>query len=176
MPNHVQHNIEFEGPADQVTALLNYIKGEEEGNLFDFNTVIPMPDALKGTTSPCPADDELVKLYGHSDWYGWACDVWGTKWGAYDTALTEDGLRFQTAWSTAPKVFVKLSELFPEVQMRIDFADEDIGSNVGQFTYKGGELLVELIGDMEDACRIWGYDYEEYKAEQEEWAAKDAVE
>jgi len=161
MPNHVQHVMELTGPSEQIVALLNHIKGEKDIDLFDFNNVIPMPDVLKDSTADGNTNAELVSITGYSDWYDWCCDNWGTKWGAYDTILTDDGkLLFQTAWSTAPNVFAKLSELFPEVKMVIDYADEDIGSNVGQLTYLGGMLTTEIVGGAEMACAIWGYDYD----------------
>lgn len=165
MPNHIQHNMTFIGPALKVTALLNHIKGKEEENLFDFNKVIPMPAALEGTTSHSYPDYELIAKYGFSDWYGWRLHNWNTKWGSYDASFSEEGIRFQTAWSTARPVFAKLSELFPDVEIIVEYADEDMGHNCGRLTYKGGDLTSELEGDLEEACRIWEYDYDEYLAD-----------
>lgn len=38
-----------------------------------------------------------------------------------------------------------LSERFPDVQFSYRYADEDIGSNVGEMTFLNGEILEEYI-------------------------------
>lgn len=165
MPNHVQHYVSFVGSAADIACLLNHIRNAESDTLFDFNNVIPMPAELEHTTSPSEPNEVLITKYGYSDWYGWKVNNWGTKWGAYETHLSDDGkLCFQTAWSTPEVIFAKLSEMFPTVEMTVDYADEDMGQNVGQYTYKGGELTNKFVGDLEEACRIWGYDYDDYIA------------
>lgn len=74
---------------------------------FDFQKICPMPEELKGTTSPtetvdtqaqadeinarCPgkaitADEaaERLRKYGAVDWYAWSLAHWGSKWPASD--------------------------------------------------------------------------------------------
>ncbi len=109
-----------------------------------------------------------VKKYGCSTWYNWHCQHWGTKWNACDPAWSPDGksLSFETAWSFAEPVFNKLAEKFPNIEMYVEFADEDIGNNCG--TWESSTLKADYVDDVEFACNVWGYDYEEYVREYEE--------
>lgn len=61
------------------------------------------------------------KKYGHKDWYGWACDKWGTKWNAYNVEYiahsdTKIVLSLQTAWNTPFPIWNKLEELGFEIK------------------------------------------------------------
>ena len=107
-------------------------------------------DAYLAKSGDAPKAMELGKRYHENSvkysaptWYEWCCNNWGTKWNAYnceraDTAKKE--LRFETAWSSVPSVIRNMSEKFPETEMEYSWADEDIGSNVGRMTVKGGEI------------------------------------
>ena len=110
-------------------------------------------------------------LYGHTDWYNWRIDNWGTKWNAYgyddgtDYSQT-DGLYCQTAWSAPHPVIERLAQMFPDVEMTHEWADEDLGSNCGRALYTGGECVEEYFPEndveaMEFACRVWDYDIAE---------------
>jgi hypothetical protein len=68
--------------------------------------------------------------------------VWGTKWNAYDQVVEpqEGWLKFDTAWSCPIPVLEALSKLHPEAEIRVQFADEDIGSNCGMLIIKGGQV------------------------------------
>lgn len=101
----------------------------------DFETLIKYMRALKQT--------------GHATWFTWAREKWGTKWNAYDAdRRSESVVRFDTAWSTPLPVIVALSQKFPADEIRIRWADEDFGNNVGDYTLKNGEPVAGgRIGD-----------------------------
>lgn len=100
-----------------------------------------------------------LELYGYSDWYTWSIDKWGTKWNAKDTYTTSEGeVVFQTAWSTPFQVLIELSKQYPEVILKIRFADESIGSNCGEYHLQKGEVIHEVEYDEIEACELWGYD------------------
>lgn len=85
--------------------------------------------------------DNIVK-YGAPTWYEWCCDNWGTKWNAYDCVEANNNeLEFCTAWSGVPALIKKMSEMNPDVKILYRWADEDIGSNVGEMTCKAGQIL-----------------------------------
>ena len=44
MPNHLMSKLHFSGEQKRIDEILEFIKGEE--TLFDFNTIIPMPESL----------------------------------------------------------------------------------------------------------------------------------
>lgn len=82
-----------------------------------------------------------ILTYGATTWYGWRLDNWGTKWEASgQERVNENTIRFQTAWSTPAPLIKTLSELFPDVKITMNYADEDIGSNTGVITAKNGKV------------------------------------
>ena len=116
MPNHCTHRLVINGPQEDVTRLVDLL--HDGDSPFSFNSLIPMPEELRGTSSPNGlTGKEMTKKYGHADWYGWAVSNWGTKWNAYEVNMRGvqsplellahaggDGTReveydFQTAWS-----------------------------------------------------------------------------
>lgn len=73
--------------------------------------------------------------------------VWGTKWNACEPQHdAEAGVaQFDTAWSCPEPVLTILSKRFPDEEIKVIYADEDIGSNCGTFTLKGGEVRASDI-------------------------------
>jgi hypothetical protein len=105
------------------------------------------------------------RLYGHRDWYSWSTSNWGTKWNAYSTNDNEDdGIYFETAWSTPYPVMLALSAKYPEVVINVRFADEDFGHNVGEYILQNGDVVEENIPEggsdeaYEMAAEITGYE------------------
>jgi hypothetical protein len=146
MPNWVTNKVVIIGTAERITEIVALLKGEDDSN-FDFNKVIPMPGEIKNTTSPCPKNVFLIAKYGSDNWYDWAHKNWGTKWNPsaqgephINTKGTRATYFFATAWSTPAPVIEKLAEKFPDVQIKVWYADEDRGQNVGWYTFKNGEL------------------------------------
>lgn len=84
--------------------------------------------------------DEYEQRFGASDWYDWQCSNWGTKWNANDVYWGDDNeyVSFNTAWSTPFNLFVSLSKKYPQATFEIEYADEDFGYNVGQYTLENG--------------------------------------
>jgi hypothetical protein len=109
---------------------------------FDFNKIIPMPESLR-ITSPAQETyldplnkaekktyEENVKMYGHGDWYDWACDKWGTKWNSSSTQIDREedyclSFSFNTAWSPPMPILYALSEKYP--LLRFDTEHEEGG-------------------------------------------------
>jgi hypothetical protein len=115
-------------------------------------------------------------------WYDWAWDAWGTKWNAYDQAVTEDALYFDTAWSHPESIIREMSKANPEVTFYLEYADEDLGNNCGTYSIKAGEAFdLDLAPETQDeaeadhwkrfafSLRYPGEDFDEY---QEELAAE----
>lgn len=90
---------------------------------------------------------ENYRACGYLHSMDFACKVWGTKWNAYEpTAEPDEGrCQFDTAWSCPIGVLVKVSDRFPEDAITVAYADEDIGSNCGTFTLKGGQIVEKNI-------------------------------
>ena len=88
---------------------------------------------------------ENIEKYGHKDWYSWSIANWGTKWNAYEISDEGDSIRFDTAWSTPAPVVEKLSEMFPTITIKLEFADEDFGYNCGSVVFLAGDVIEENI-------------------------------
>ena len=55
--------------------------------------------------------------------------------------------------------------MFPDVGIRVEYADEDIGSNCGRYIMEDGEVVEYEEYDGPEACEVWGYDPAEYYPE-----------
>lgn len=117
-----------------------------------------------------------ILQYGTADWYDWRIANWGTKWNAYgyedaydedDKYIAGEPFEFLTAWDAPHPVIEKISEMFPEVEITHEWADEDIGMNCGRKTYHDGIAYEEYYPEygkesMEFAAEIQGVDLEDY--------------
>jgi hypothetical protein len=162
MPNHITNIVTISNGSIQDILKIVDSSGDTEGSKFDFNRIIPMPQALIDTPSTHypdsmakekAAQEALVKAnieqYGYATWYEFASDKWGTKWNAYDIEVQDDAIQFDTAWAMPDPIFVALSKLLPERTITVKYADEDIGSNCGIVSYNNGEVV--SFTDMSEA-------------------------
>ena len=97
MPNYCYGTLKITANTAILSKILDTVSGtgDEEGNPFDFNKIIPMPDYIyRGSIGP-----EEEKIYGKNNWYDWSNENWGTKWNSCDTTFEEDTFSFWTAWS-----------------------------------------------------------------------------
>lgn len=118
------------------------------------------------------AVDNLYK-YNAPTWYEWCNDNWNTKWNAcgYDENTDysdSDFIWFQTAWSAPVPVIQKLSEMYPNIELSLQFADEDLGQNCGEMKFKGGNIIEEYIPEtrkeaIEFAAKVWEYDLSDFQ-------------
>jgi hypothetical protein len=114
----------------------------------------------KGIANLVEAQMALDNLrdYGHQDWHSWSVANWGTKWNAYSQNSDEGSneISFETAWSTPYPVIEALSRKFPEAVIKVRYADEDFGHNVGEYTFQGGDLVEEYTpeGGSDEAFEL----------------------
>jgi hypothetical protein len=119
------------------------------------------PEPIPCNNATPVQQEELRRKYGHSDWYGWNCDNWGTKWDCSDSHYTEEDkiLQFQTAWACPEKIIAEMKLAFPDLRFDGSYADEDFGSNVGHIE---DGLLYPLENLSEEACEtaatLWGHE------------------
>lgn len=86
---------------------------------------------------------ENYRACGHLHSMDWAREKWGTKWNACESEHDAEAgtAQFDTAWSCPGGVLVELSKRFPNDEISVTFADEDIGSNCGVFILKAGDTI-----------------------------------
>lgn len=97
-----------------------------------------------------------IEQYGYEDWYGFCIDKWGSKWGLCNTTfyndfgeeinsieeitetLDENGyIKFKaaTAWSPALGLLQKICELYPDIELRCEWGEEQVTEYYGLLTY-----------------------------------------
>ena len=114
-----------------------------------------------------------IRLYGAPTWYEWCNQHWGTKWNSYGYGEAKvdyqegDALNFLTAWSAPHPVMEKLAEMFPNVEIEHEWADEDIGHNCGRYRYQNGVRIEEWFPETEReaidlGCELMGLEPLEY--------------
>lgn len=110
--------------------------------------------------------DNYIK-YGAFTWYHWSIDNWGTKWNACDTTWNKqypNEVWFNTAWSVPEPIVKKISEMYPNVQFRLDYAEEQVAFMTGYVIYKAGELIEDVQYETcskeayEKYFELWGED------------------
>ena len=93
MPNWCNNQVEISGPnkiIDQIQKIVdeNHIKDDNDPNIPEdqglLDWMCPMPKELRQTTADGSERKDLLEKYGHSDWYSWANDNWGTKWDIHE--------------------------------------------------------------------------------------------
>ena len=195
MPNHITNILTITGEEAEVQKCLAETKTEIEGyvRFIDFNTFIPIPKELEGTTSPTKIlsqeeydkqeariahnelteiekqwgvsrgitqamSDEFMEEFDADNWYDWQIHNWGTKWNAYDQIFNEASkvITFDTAWSTPQRAMYHLSTKYPTLRFKVEFADEDLGFNVGEYTLIDGLIEHEFYpeGGSEEAYKM----------------------
>lgn len=153
MPNHVTSVITLSGDESRIKSMLEAIQNEEYGlGSVDFNKVLPMPDNIyQGDLGPAER-----AIYGRNNWYDWCLANWGTKSNCYgyDNGVEmEDGkLKFLTAWSAPHPILEKLSQMYPDIKIEHEWADEDIGNNCGRYVYYDGERIEEYFPESQKDC------------------------
>ena len=153
MPNHVTNVISFSGDKSRISAMLKEIQNDEHGiGSVDFEKILPMPDTVYNGSLGIRERE----LYGENNWYDWRIGNWGTKWNSYgyteNTTFQDGKIKFLTAWSAPHPILKKLSEMFPDVKMEHEWADEDIGMNCGRYIYYDGERVEEYFPESQKEC------------------------
>jgi len=123
------------------------------------------PDIDKDTWDLGKKAFQNIVKYGAPDWYDWRTYHWNTKWDAYGYAENTDysqyaKLAFMTAWQEPAPVIQQLSEMYPEVEITHQWAEEQYGHYCGTAKYLGGkqteyELMQENSQSEEFALDLW---------------------
>ena len=113
-----------------------------------------------------------IREFGCPTWYEWRIQNWGTKWNASGAEVLDGRLSFLTAWNAPKLILEKLSQMFPTITIHHVWADEDIGHNCGDRTYKNGTVIQENLPTGHEAielgCDLWDIDPEEFLSESQE--------
>lgn len=113
---------------------------------------------------------------GYCNVQEWTRANWGTKWNASDSEVIEGltnenwSVFFFTAWNCPDGYLENLSKLFPDTDIYVTYADEDIGNNCGEFVLKNG-VVSNLVNDNTHP----DHDWQEFACQFRYGASKEAV-
>ena len=154
MPNHCSNTIVISGPSTELQKFCGGLKKffgykeSEDGELSLFMSYLPMP----------------VELQDTPNWYDWALENWGSKWGDYDTDLElfDDQITgyYTSAWGPCNEGIVKLSKLFPELTFSVKYHEPGMAFMGGQVCQNGAEDAWSREMTKEDMVEL-GYDMDE---------------
>lgn len=124
MPNWCNNNVDITATTPEQMEILNRIATREK-NQGVFEMVLPLPEILRDTTSPTPADldsvqrNVMIAQTGYDNWYDWQVSNWGTKWDVDPIDEQFDGetlsLCFDSAWAPPITFYERLVEMGFEV-------------------------------------------------------------
>ena len=151
MPNWCDNQVTITGPNSVIDKIEKIVNEEKDaGGLLNF--FHPMPKELRDTTADGSEDKKMIEKYGYSDWYGWACDNWGTKWdlcefyGVDRQYLTEQSegessisFAFSSAWS-------------PPVGAYEYFLAKNEECSLKAYYYEGGCDFMGVWDNGDDRC------------------------
>ena len=126
MANYVTNIVRFKGDENRIDELRASVQDERYGITgIDFDKIIPMPKNLfMGAIGPMERE-----LYGKNNWLDWSLANWGSKWNSMPTEDPDEEyepgtLRFLTANNPPHPVLQKLSEMYPDITMEHQWADD----------------------------------------------------
>lgn len=118
-----------------------------EKHVFD-NYILSV---FSGTVSPIdlrnpPITDDmafaLLNKYGVDNWRDWSKLNWGTPQNALETTIiSHNKVKFFTDDNCPYEALNSLSKLFPTIKIKLQWADEDLGYNVGEMFIKDGVVI-----------------------------------
>ena len=100
--------------------------------------------------------EQCIKDYGYDDWFAFCVHVWGSKWGFCHTCFHNDygepieskedlhsnldstgEIEFTTdcAWSPADGLMKKICELYPDIEFKCEWGEEQVTEYYGIYTY-----------------------------------------
>lgn len=128
-----------------------------------FHHVIPTPAELLDSQALRNNDEQFAnallgnKGYEYDNWYDWRLAHWGTKW---DVSLpfidfTDDklSLSYDTAWSPANEVLLKVSEMFPTLLVENNYLEEGMNF-IGTTRFVSGEVVLDICLEITDAMYV----------------------
>ena len=130
MPNWCQNEVTVTGDEKEIARFKELVKWDLKDHDFSFHEIIPMPDDIYNEMQNPPGSDAYTDR-----WYNWSIENWGVKWDLLNedmNSLVEEDYEllvyhFDTAWSPPALIYLKLVELFPELNVSWFYREEGMG-------------------------------------------------
>jgi hypothetical protein len=186
MPNWCNNTITIKGSTETVKQL--WEDANQEGSSRGLlNAMVPMPTGLVDTTKGTGDELQTEEHDGHTNWYDWSVNRWGTKWDV-DTEGLEftdngDGTAeisgyFDSAWSPPIEAYQQFCEDMDGVFLEAYYEEGGMcfvgywSSEGGDDYYEYSEFTSDNIRDNIPAYLVDEYALDErlaeYEAEEEE--------
>lgn len=167
MPNYCDCTLCVYSPEDgednNLAEISSFLSTEE--TKLSFDKVIPYPEKfrlLDDAARNWENEQKFLKDSGaidHINWgdfpkdgynqggYEWCIENWGTKWNALRTTIEYNNdyqiiYHFQTAWNPPTPVVLKLSKLYPENEITLEYYEMGM-QFCGSMRVKNGAILDE---------------------------------
>ena len=139
MPNHTTVKLTVEGNGAE--KFIDNARGKQP---LEFESLYPTPSELLQDNVRSDRVKHTQSKVHFPDWYEWRILNWGTKWDCYDHHgdWSDNQITFFTAWSPPTALFLHVSNDYPDVRFKLEFADEGAGF-LGSQVIKKGELISE---------------------------------
>jgi hypothetical protein len=170
MPNWVYNHLTIDGSKEDIakvkaqvgaTVKTKYKGADEVDEMLDREPIFSFMNIL-----PPPEDklDEYHAVHGYANgektgdteynWYNFNVREWGTKWDARDVDLLEDDetylhYKFDTAWSPPTEVIAKLAEQNPNLNITLEYREEQGWG--GEVNFNGSTTEVVKEWDIPDS-------------------------
>jgi len=154
MPNWCENNVEITGSKEEIKALREWMGNfdfnkiipmpqellahsapakiiseteylEQEKEDKEIKKGSPFP--FRGITENIQKD--LIKKYGFDNWYEWAVDAWGTKWGIDEDQSniiwkdTSVSACLTTAWCAPDGIYNAITNKFPDLEITWHYSE-----------------------------------------------------
>ena len=178
MPNHVDNRLIIKGDQTELKRFVS--ETNTDGHGYSFNQLVPLnPKGHKEVRfTQADGTEQVFGAFATLeadgfDGYEEACNMWGSKWGAYDIEAHTDWkqeletekcdcitFNYNSAWGPAGELIRRISAQFPTLSFGTWFTEEGNGF-AGWELYIKGELISEGSADMSTLPELsWDNDSE----------------
>jgi len=133
MPNWCANSCRLTAPQDNpmLGKILEELKKGKDAEWFQAVKPVPQPlkDAIARHGPLTEEGQELVKQFGHSNWYDYCVAKWGTKWDAnidrYETEGNSIFVYFDTAWAPPEGIYAAMEAA--GIQVEATYIEQGMG-------------------------------------------------
>ena len=164
MPNWCDNQLSITGPNSVIDKIEKIVKDEDSKNGL-LNYFHPMPAELRDTTADGSKDKKMIKKYGHSDWYSWACENWSTKWDISEFYGVDRQYLTEQSEGESTISFAFSSAWAPPIGAYEQFLIDNNDCSLKAYYYEGGCDFMGEWDNGSDDC----YAPSDYKSTDDFW-------